>query len=434
MTVPFLSVRDVSFAYGRASLARPVLSNVSLDIERSSVVGLLGPNGSGKSTLMGIMSGVLSPRSGSVALDGRPVADMSRRDIARRIAVVPQETRATFDFTALEMVLMGRYPHLGPFELEGANDIEIARQAMVATGTSALEHRPFATLSGGEKQRVVIAGALAQASDMLLLDEPTAALDLRYQFEVVNVLKTLNAERKTTIVMSTHDLNLAAALVGSALGLSGVVFQALLRNPLASPDTLGLSAVRRSGTSTMVLLLGGVTLTALLSAVMSFVQFAADTTQTFRNVRWMMGSLDVASYAPIVGAMVPMLLAMAGFATLPRVLDLLSVGADSAASRGVDVARTERIALVSASLATGAAVSLAGPVTFVGIVVPHLVRLIVGADHRLVLPASALFGAALLIVCDLVARTIMAPLELPVGIVTAAVGSPVFLWLLFRRT
>ena len=195
----------------------------------------------------------------------------------------------------------------------------------------------------------------------------------------------------------------------------------------------GLSAVRRSGTSTMVLLLGGVTLTALLSAVMSFVQFAADTTQTFRNVRWMMGSLDVASYAPIVGALVPMLFAMAGFATLPRVLDLLSVGADSAASRGVDVARTERIALVSASLATGAAVSLAGPVTFVGIVVPHLVRLVVGADHRLVLPGSALFGAALLIVCDLVARTIMAPLELPVGIITAAVGSPVFLWLLFRR-
>ena len=212
MTTPFLSVRNVSFSYGRTRVARPVLSNVSLDIERTSVVGLLGPNGSGKSTLMGIMSGVLLPRSGSVALDGRLVADMSRRDIARRIAVVPQETRATFDFTALEMVLMGRYPHLGPFELEGANDIEIAHRAMAATGTSALEHRPFATLSGGEKQRVVIAGALAQASDMLLLDEPTAALDLRYQFEVVNVLRTLNAERKTTIVMSTHDLNLAAAV------------------------------------------------------------------------------------------------------------------------------------------------------------------------------------------------------------------------------
>jgi iron complex transport system permease protein len=270
---------------------------------------------------------------------------------------------------------------------------------------------------------------------------------------------------------------LAAALVGSALALSGVVFQALLRNPLASPDTLGVSAgaslgamlsitfdqdfnlfgipavplasfagslgalaivyglsvVRRRGTSSLVLLLGGVTLTALLSAVMGFVQFMADFTQTFRNVRWMMGSLDVASYSPIVASLVPLTLAWIGFATLPRVLDLVSMGAESAAFRGVDVVRTERVALVSASLATGAAVSLAGPVAFVGIIVPHLVRLIVGADHRLVLPGSALAGAALLIGCDLIARTIMAPLELPVGIVTAIVGGPVFLWLLFRR-
>ena len=116
---------------------------------------------------------------------------MPRRDLARRIAVVPQETRATFDFTVLEMVLMGRYPHLGPFELEGAADLDIARAALDATGTAALEGRPFATLSGGEKQRVVIAGALAQASDMLLLDEPTAALDLRYQFEVLAVLQAV---------------------------------------------------------------------------------------------------------------------------------------------------------------------------------------------------------------------------------------------------
>ncbi len=270
---------------------------------------------------------------------------------------------------------------------------------------------------------------------------------------------------------------LAAALVGSALALAGVVFQALLRNPLASPDTLGVSAgaslgamlaitldsdvsllgmsavplasfagsigallvvyglsvVRRRGTSTMVLLLGGVTLTALLSAVMGFVQFMADFTQTFRNVRWMMGSLDVAAYPPLVAALVPMAVAWAGIATLPRVLDLISIGAESATARGVDVARTERVALVSASLATGAAVSLAGPVAFIGIVVPHLVRLLVGADHRLVLPGSALFGATLLIACDVVARTAFAPLELPVGIVTAMIGGPVFLWLLFKR-
>jgi iron complex transport system permease protein len=271
---------------------------------------------------------------------------------------------------------------------------------------------------------------------------------------------------------------LAAALVGSALAMSGVVFQALLRNPLASPDTLGVSAgaalgammaitftldfsllgvsavplasfagslgalaivyglstARRRGTSALVLLLGGVTVQALLSAVIAFVQYLADFTQTFRNVRWLMGSLDVASYSPILAALVPMAVAWAGFATLPRMLDLISVGSESAAARGVHIERTERIALVSASLATGAAVSLAGPVSFVGIIVPHLVRLIVGADHRLVLPASALFGGSFLIGCDLVARTIIAPLELPVGIVTAIIGGPVFLWLLFRRT
>jgi len=269
----------------------------------------------------------------------------------------------------------------------------------------------------------------------------------------------------------------AAALVGAALAESGVVFQALLRNPLASPDTLGvsagavlgamiaivllpdigilglssvpvaaftgslgslaivygLSAARRRGTSTMVLLLAGVTLATLLGALTTFVQFLADFTATFQSVRWTMGSLDVAGFRPIVAALVPWSIAFAGFATLPRALDLVSLGTEAAESRGVNVVRAERVALVSASLATGAAVSLAGGVAFVGIIVPHLVRLVVGADHRLVMPASALFGAAFLIACDLVARTVLAPVELPVGIVTAIVGGPVFLWLLFRR-
>ena len=212
MAAPFLSVEALSFSYGRGARARLVLSQVSLEIARGSVVGLLGPNGSGKTTLLGLMSGVLTPGTGSVLLDGRPIDRIARRDLARQVAVVPQETRATFDFTVLEMVLMGRYPHLGPFELEGPADVEIARAALRATGTAGLEERLFATLSGGEKQRVVIAAALAQASDMMLLDEPTTALDLRYQFEVLAVLKALNAERCTTLIVSTHDLNLAAAL------------------------------------------------------------------------------------------------------------------------------------------------------------------------------------------------------------------------------
>lgn len=270
---------------------------------------------------------------------------------------------------------------------------------------------------------------------------------------------------------------LAAALVGAGLALAGVVFQALLRNPLASPDTLGvsagaslgamiaitwrvdavvlgvsavslasfagslgaliivygLSAARRRGTTTTVLLLAGVTLTALLSAIVRLVQFMADASETFQTTRWLMGSLDVGSYAPIAAALGPTLLAVAGVAALPRTLDLLSLGAESAAARGVNVLAAERLALVSASLATGAAVSLAGPVAFVGIVVPHLVRLIVGADHRLVVPASALGGAAFLVACDLLARTVLSPVELPVGVVTAIIGGPFFLWLLFRK-
>jgi iron complex transport system ATP-binding protein len=208
-----LAARDLSFAYARRrGLEQRVLDHVSIEVERGSVVGLLGPNGSGKTTLLKVVSGVLSPQSGGVEIDGRPIGQLTRRELARRIAVVPQETHSTFDFSVIDMVLMGRYPHLGPFELEGAADQAIAREALAATGTAALEARPFATLSGGEKQRVVIASALAQASDMLLLDEPTAALDLGYQFEITALLRQLNAERGTTMIVSTHDLNLAAAL------------------------------------------------------------------------------------------------------------------------------------------------------------------------------------------------------------------------------
>jgi iron complex transport system permease protein len=128
------------------------------------------------------------------------------------------------------------------------------------------------------------------------------------------------------------------------------------------------------------------------------------------------------------------LVAVVAFAWLARPLNLLNLGADSAEHHGVDVTRAQRTAFISASLATGAAVSVGGPVGFIGIVVPHLVRLMVGADHRLVLPASALFGAAFLIGCDVVARTIMAPVELPVGVITALIGGPFFLWLLVRKS
>jgi len=204
-----LEVAGVSFAYDRS---RTVLDNVSVSLRRGTILGLLGPNGSGKTTLLRLLSGTIVPASGRITIDGTPLGSLPRRALARRVAVVPQETHSAFDFSALEIVLMGRYPHLSALELEGAADVAIATEAMRATGTDTFAARPFATLSGGEKQRVVIASALAQASDLLLLDEPTASLDLGYQFEVASLLRRLNRERETTMIVSTHDLNLAAAL------------------------------------------------------------------------------------------------------------------------------------------------------------------------------------------------------------------------------
>jgi len=219
---PVLEAREVSFSYARQrGTGTAVLDRVSLAVGRGEVVGLLGPNGSGKTTLLKLIAGILRPVSGDVRLDGSPVASMARRELARRIAVVPQETHAAFDFSVLDIVLMGRYPHLGPFALEGASDLAIARDALAATGSLSLASRSFATLSGGEKQRVIIASALAQASDMLLLDEPTTALDLGFQLEVASLLRRLNRDRGTTMIVSTHDLNLAASLCGHIVLLKG---------------------------------------------------------------------------------------------------------------------------------------------------------------------------------------------------------------------
>jgi iron complex transport system permease protein len=303
----------------------------------------------------------------------------------------------------------------------------------------------------------------------------TTSIDLRRVFDrSIPISENVDAQ---IFFIARLPRTLAGALVGASLATAGVVFQGLLRNPLATPFTLGissgaalgamlaitfdwtigfagvtaiplasfagslgavgivyaLSVARQRGLSTSVLLLAGVTLNAFFSALILFVQYFADFAETFRTLRWLMGDLDVSSFQPIVVALPLAAAAFGLFATLPRALNLLSLGADSAGARGVDVTRAQRTAFFSASLATGAAVSVGGPIGFIGIVVPHLVRLLVGSDHRLVLPASALFGAAFLVACDTVARTVISPVELPVGVITALLGGPFFLWLLVRR-
>jgi iron complex transport system ATP-binding protein len=212
---------------------------VSLALERGEVVGLLGPNGSGKTTLIRVLAGLLVPDAGRVLLDGRPLATLARRDVARRIALVPQDTHTVFDYTVLDMVLMGRFPHLGPLTLEGPGDLVIARDALDATGTLAFEARPFGSLSGGEKQRVVIASALAQRTDWLFLDEPTASLDLGHQIGVARLLGDLNRTRGTSLLVSTHDLGFAATVCDRVLLLSsGSVAAAGAVDEVLTPSTI----------------------------------------------------------------------------------------------------------------------------------------------------------------------------------------------------
>jgi iron complex transport system ATP-binding protein len=181
-------------------------------------LAVIGPNGAGKSTLLRVVAGLVRPARGEVLLGGRPVGTLSRSEIARQVALVPQESSMMFPFHVLEVVLMGRHPHLSAWQFEAQADVASAREALSRVGLAGFEERRFQQLSGGEKQRVVLARAIAQAAPVLLLDEPTAFLDLRHQVGIYDILHDLSAAG-TTIVAVTHDINLAGAYCRQVLAL-----------------------------------------------------------------------------------------------------------------------------------------------------------------------------------------------------------------------
>ncbi len=206
-----LQIEQVSFAYSN----QPVLEGINLNVKSGAFLALIGPNGSGKTTLLRLMSKVLQPNRGRVLLEGRPLPELGARELARRIAVINSEQFFDFPFLVREVVAMGRFPHLGRLQRMSDHDWDIVHQAMRMMSADGLQDRPISQLSSGEKQRVIIARALAQQPSVLMLDEPNAHLDINHQMAIFNLLRRLNQHQELTIVVVLHDLTAAAAFCES---------------------------------------------------------------------------------------------------------------------------------------------------------------------------------------------------------------------------
>jgi len=222
MNSSILKIQDASFSYDQDN----VLHSVSVNVEPGEFIGVIGPNGSGKSTLLKILGGVLTPNSGNLFFKGKDFLNFNRKELARSITWIPQDHPMVFPFKVSEVVLMGRHPYLSAFTFEGDEDIKIARSAMEQTQTLQFAQRRFNEISGGEKQRVVIAGAIAQEPELMILDEPTSALDIKYQIQILNILKKLNQKKNMTVILAMHDLHLASKFCNRLILLEeGKIFQ-----------------------------------------------------------------------------------------------------------------------------------------------------------------------------------------------------------------
>jgi iron complex transport system ATP-binding protein len=201
-----IAVRDLFLSYRKT----PILQNISLQVEPGEFFMIIGPNGAGKTSLLKAMAHLVPADKGNIEILGRPQSDYSKRQLAQVTAMVPQHVTTDFPFTVKETVLIGRSPHMGMFAIEGKEDIDITRQAMKFTDIAHLADRKLDQISGGERQRVIIARAICQQPKIILLDEPTAALDPSHQLKIMDLMERLRKDQQITVIMVSHDLNLAA--------------------------------------------------------------------------------------------------------------------------------------------------------------------------------------------------------------------------------
>lgn len=198
-------VDSLEFGYTNKS----VLKDISFSVEKGQFISIIGPNGSGKSTLLKNLANIYSPLKGNIEIDGKNISNYNKKELARKIALVPQDTTISYDFSVFDVALMGRFPYIGRFEKESEKDYKMVVDALKLTNTFHLRDRSINEISGGERQRVIIARALIQEPDIIFLDEPTSHLDINHQIDLLTLLKNLNKEKNTTIILVIHDINLA---------------------------------------------------------------------------------------------------------------------------------------------------------------------------------------------------------------------------------
>jgi iron complex transport system permease protein len=325
------------------------------------------------------------------------------------------------------------------------------------------------------KPTLVLIGSLLFLIAVIIITPLIGSQSLNYG-EVIQFMQGQQTPDGTIFFQIRMPRILLAVLTGASLALAGVVFQALLRNPLATPYTLGVSSggalgalliiktglsftllgfssvqaaafmgsmltillvyflSRRVGKlSIHIMILAGVTISYFFAALNLILHYLSDFTETHQMIRWMMGGLDIIGYNVLLRSLPLLLIGFVGLWLMSRTYNILSTSEETALSKGVNVARVQKISFILASLITGTVVALSGPIGFVGLIVPHLLRILGGPDHRYLIPSSIFFGGAFLALADTFARTILSPIDLPVGILTALLGGPFFLWLLFKQ-